>query len=64
MGQRLGVPTASIEPADAGAHFGWLGAFLGMDAPADNTITRDLLSWTPTGPTLLTDLADGHWFDA
>ncbi|WP_378148199.1 SDR family oxidoreductase [Cnuibacter sp. UC19_7] len=64
VGRRLGVPTASIDPADAGAHFGWLGAFIGSDLPASNTLTREWLHWTPTGPTLAEDLTDGHWFDA
>ena len=64
VARRLGVPTASIDPADASAHFGWLGAFIGHDNPASNTLTRERMSWTPTGPTLLQDLSDGHWFDA
>src|SRR6187402_3431556 len=34
IGQQLGVPTASIAPEDAAAHFGWIGAFFGMDIPA------------------------------
>jgi len=62
VARRLGVPTASIDPADASAHFGWLGAFIGHNNPASNTLTRERMKWTPTGPTLLQDLAGGHWF--
>jgi len=33
MGRHLGLPTASIAPADAGAHFGYLGHFVALDSP-------------------------------
>ncbi|HXR43535.1 MAG TPA: SDR family oxidoreductase [Pseudolysinimonas sp.] len=61
IGQQLGVPTASIAPEDAAAHFGWIGAFFGMDIPASSAITRRLLDWTPTHPTLLDDIAAGAY---
>ncbi|EWC62316.1 UDP-glucose 4-epimerase [Actinokineospora spheciospongiae] len=57
----LGLPTVSIAPEDAEAHFGWLGHFFGMDITASNTRTRQLLDWTPTGPTLLEDIAAGAY---
>ncbi|MFR9729433.1 SDR family oxidoreductase [Saccharopolyspora sp. MS10] len=59
IGAHLGVPVASIEPGDAAAHFGWIGGFVGVDARASNARTRELLSWTPGGPTLFEDLAHG-----
>lgn len=62
IGRHLGVPTTSLAPADAADHFAHLGHFVGLDSPADNTITRELLGWEPTGPTLLEDLAGGHYF--
>ncbi|GGJ16383.1 hypothetical protein [Streptomyces brasiliensis] len=40
-----------------------MGPFIGLDAPSSNTITRELLSWEPTRPTLLEDLEDDHCFD-
>ncbi|GAA2271916.1 SDR family oxidoreductase [Glycomyces scopariae] len=64
IGRRLGVPTASIAPEDAGAHFGWLAAFAGSDRAASSTATRWLLDWKPTGPGLLEDLEQGHYFAA
>jgi nucleoside-diphosphate-sugar epimerase len=62
IGRGLGVPTASIAPEDALEHFGPLGLFAGMDVPASAAITKALLGWTPTGPTLIEDLDEGHYF--
>ena len=62
MARHLGVPAASIAPDDAAAHFAPLGHFVGLDSPASATITRDLLGWEPSGPTLLEDLDQGHYF--
>ncbi|MGW4113934.1 SDR family oxidoreductase [Actinosynnema sp. NPDC004786] len=61
IGDHLGLPTASVPPADAERHFGWIARFYGMDAPASSARTRDLLRWTPTGPTLLADIAAGAY---
>ncbi|MCL2552919.1 MAG: SDR family oxidoreductase [Actinomycetia bacterium] len=61
LGAYLGVPAASVAPEDAEAHFGWIGAFFGMDITASNDATRALLGWTPTGPTLLEDIAAGAY---
>jgi nucleoside-diphosphate-sugar epimerase len=61
IGDHLGVPTVSVPPADAEAHFGWLGGFFGADAAASNDRTRELLGWEPTGPTLLADIAAGAY---
>jgi nucleoside-diphosphate-sugar epimerase len=61
LGAYLGLPTASVAPADAEAHFGWLGRFFGMDAVASSARTRELLGWAPTGPTLLADIAAGAY---
>ena len=61
LGDRLGLPTTSIDPADVEAHFGWIGRFFSMDVAASSTRTRDLLGWTPTGPTLFDDIAAGGY---
>ena len=34
MGRHLGLPTASVAPADAVGHFGHLGHFVALDSPA------------------------------
>ena len=61
IGRRLDVPFTSIDPADAAAHFGWLGGFIGLDSLASSAATRELLGWQPTGPSLIEDLDAGHY---
>ena len=62
IGKGLGVPVISIPESDAGDHFGWMGLFFGADATSLNTITRELLKWTPTHQGLLEDLSEGFYF--
>lgn len=62
IGRGVGVPTASVEPGDAVEHFGPIGAFVSHDIPASSALTRQLLGWQPTGPGLLEDLDQGHYF--
>jgi nucleoside-diphosphate-sugar epimerase len=62
MGRHLDLPTESVSPADAVEHFSHLGHFVGLDSPATAVITRDLLAWEPTGPTLLEDLEQDHYY--
>ncbi|RRR98245.1 SDR family oxidoreductase [Glycomyces terrestris] len=64
IGRHLGVPTASIAPEDAPAHFGWLAQFVAADRAASSERTRALLDWTPTRPGFLDDLDKGHYFRA
>jgi nucleoside-diphosphate-sugar epimerase len=64
IGRGLDLPVASVDPQDAAAHFGWLGAFLGIDVRASSARTRALLGWEPTEPGLLDDLEAGHYFGA
>jgi nucleoside-diphosphate-sugar epimerase len=56
IGAGLNVPVKSIAAEEAADHFGWLGAFVGMDLPASSAWTRQVLDWHPTGPGLLVDL--------
>jgi len=62
MGRHLGVPAESVAPAGAAEHFFPLGHFAGLDSPATAAITRELLGWEPTGPTLLEDLDQDHYY--
>ncbi|MFJ7999214.1 SDR family oxidoreductase [Streptomyces sp. NPDC096310] len=64
IGRGIGVPVRSIAPEDAKDHFGWIGGFFAMDIPASSTRTRELLGWTPSGPTLIQDLDAGSYFRA
>ena len=43
-------------------HFGWIGTFFGMDLSFSSEVTQERFGWTPTGPTLIEDLADGAYF--
>ncbi|TQL66746.1 nucleoside-diphosphate-sugar epimerase [Nocardioides albertanoniae] len=61
LGQRLGLPVESVSPEDAEAHFGWMARMFGAGTPASSDITRRTLGWTPTGPTLLDDIAAGAY---
>ncbi len=58
IGTHLGLP---VEPVEAD-HFFWLGGFLGMDSPVSSARTRALLDWQPTGPGLLDDLGEDHYY--
>jgi len=56
IGERLGVPTKSITPDEAFAHFGWLAAVIANDVPATAAVTRESLGWRPTHPGLVEGL--------
>ncbi|WP_446665895.1 SDR family oxidoreductase [Flexivirga sp. B27] len=62
IGAGLDLPVVSVDPADAIEHFGFIGRFFGMEMPASSDRTRELLGWTPTGPTLLDDIKAGAYF--
>jgi len=62
IGRHLDLPTASVDPADAVEHFAHLGHFVGVDCPAAATVTRKLLAWAPSGPSLLDDLEQDHYY--
>jgi len=56
VGAGLGLPVRSLTPEEAGAHFGWLSIFMGLDMLASSTKTRARLGWQPVGPSLIEDL--------
>jgi nucleoside-diphosphate-sugar epimerase len=62
IGRGLDVPVTSIAPSDTQEHFGWIGGFFAMDIPASSALTRELLGWAPSGPTLIQDLDAGSYF--
>jgi nucleoside-diphosphate-sugar epimerase len=62
IGRHLDVPTKSLGQAEAVEHFGALGHFVGLDSPATAAVTRELLGWEPTGPGLLADLEQAHYY--
>jgi nucleoside-diphosphate-sugar epimerase len=62
IGRHLGLPVTSIASAEAQDHFGFLSAFVGLDNPTSNRLTRELLDWRPEHPGLIPDLEEGHYF--
>jgi len=56
VGNGLNVPVISIAPEQSQEHFGFLGLFAARDGYASSAQTRAQLGWSPTGPSLLTDL--------
>jgi nucleoside-diphosphate-sugar epimerase len=62
IGRHLNVPVVSVAPDRAAEHFGWIGAFFALDAPASSALTQQRLGWKPTHPGLVEDLEAGHYF--
>ncbi|OLT05533.1 3-beta hydroxysteroid dehydrogenase [Pseudonocardia sp. CNS-004] len=61
IGHALGLPVESIAPERAAEHFGIVGSFFGLDMSASSARTRELVGWTPTGPTLIEDILAGAY---
>lgn len=61
LAARLAIPAASVPAVQLAEELPFVGAFLAADIPARSDRTRELLDWTPSGPTLLEDIAAGHY---
>jgi nucleoside-diphosphate-sugar epimerase len=61
IGRALNLPVTSIAPDDVQGHFGFIGTFFNMDLAATSMATRELLGWSPTGPTLIEDIDAGAY---
>jgi len=61
LAERLGLPTRSVPARTLAEDLPFIGGFLAADIPASSSLTRELLGWEPTGPTLLEDIAAGHY---
>jgi nucleoside-diphosphate-sugar epimerase len=64
IGDQLGVPVASVTPEQALEEIGFVGAIAALDNPTSSARTREILGWAPVHPTLLEDLAAGHYTEA
>lgn len=62
IGRGLNVPTISLSAEEALSHFGWFGAFAGLDLAASSAQTQERLGWHPTGPGLMADLEQMRCF--
>jgi nucleoside-diphosphate-sugar epimerase len=62
IGRRLNVPVVAKSPEEALEHFGFLGAFVGVDVPTSSQRTRELMGWQPTQPGLISDIDRPSYF--
>jgi nucleoside-diphosphate-sugar epimerase len=62
IGRGLRLPSQSVSPEDAATRLGFLAGFAQVDNACSSSRTRELLHWQPTHPSLLADLAEGHYF--
>ena len=63
IGQQLDLPVVSVTAEQAPAHFGFLGALIGVDSPASSALTRAHFGWEPAQAGLIADLEQGHYFE-
>lgn len=63
IGKWLEIPVTSVPAEDAGAHFGFAASFFATTMTASSARTRELLSWTPTGPSLEQDILEDAYAD-
>lgn len=63
IGRSLNVGVISIRPEEAPAHFGRIGAYVGLDLSASSAITQQRLGWLSTGPGLIEDLENMRYFE-
>jgi nucleoside-diphosphate-sugar epimerase len=64
IGAGLRMPVESITPAEAPKYFGGLANLAMVNLAASSALTRQQLSWNPTGPGLLTDLRNMDYSEA
>lgn len=62
IGDKLGLPVASLSAGEAAAHFGWFAHFAAMDIPSSSAWTRATLGWLPAQAELLSDLRQANYF--
>ncbi|KAG4268027.1 alcohol dehydrogenase [Fusarium proliferatum] len=56
VGKQLDIPVVSILPEKLQEHFGWFQFGAMADNTASSAKTREVLGWSPTGPTALEDI--------
>jgi nucleoside-diphosphate-sugar epimerase len=61
IGRQLKLPVVSIAAADAGDHFGFLGALVSIDNPTSSALTQERLGWRPEEAGLIEDIEQGHY---
>ncbi len=61
IGKGLNLPVVSVPPEGTAERFTWLAVFAAADMPASSALTREKLSWRPTGPGLIDDVAENYF---
>lgn len=56
IGRNLNIPVQSLSSEEAQEHFGFFAQSAVFDNPTSSDVTRKLLNWTPTYPTLFKDI--------
>ena len=56
IGRQLDVPTKSLTPDEAAAHFGPLATWVGNNGPASSAWTRQTLGWAPRQDGIVADV--------
>ena len=64
IGRALNVPAISIALEEAGAYYGPLAMFAGLDMPASSALTQERLGWKPTQIGLIADIGQPDYFKA
>jgi nucleoside-diphosphate-sugar epimerase len=62
IGRHLKVPVVSIKLEEAGAYYGPLAMFAGMDSPASSAKTQKALGWTPKEIGMIADISQPGYF--
>lgn len=63
IGSYLDLSVVSLDAKDVPQHFSFLAPLVTLDSPTSNALTRERFNWEPTHPTLIADIADGHYFN-
>ena len=63
IGRQLGVPTKSLDPEQADAHFGPLATWVAGDGPASGERTRGALGWEPREVGIVADIERPEYSD-
>ncbi|CAO1636834.1 unnamed protein product [Sympodiomycopsis kandeliae] len=58
IGKKYNIPIVSQSKEQALQHLGFLGRIVSLDNPTNNSMTRQVLGWTPTAPSLLDDILE------
>lgn len=62
IAQHLEVPLVSLSTEEAAEYFTWFVHFASFNNPTSSEITKAILNWEPTAPSLIEDLETKVYF--